>query len=71
MLINNPLTKAEGIDVKVYTYLYYSLSITSSLVCGAIVAVIIMLYEAITKLIKIIGLNKQDHPLIHSDHKDE
>ena len=71
LLINNPLTKAEGIDVKVYTYLYYSLSITSSLVCGAIVAVIIMLYEAINTLIKIIGLNKQDHPLIHSDHKDE
>ena len=47
LLMNNPLTKAEGIAIEVYKYLYYGLSITSSLVCGAIVAVIIMLYEAI------------------------
>lgn len=67
LLINNPLTEADDINIKIYTYLYYSLSITSSLVCGAIVAVIIMLYEAITTLIKIIGLGIEDHPLINEE----
>ncbi|SHI73207.1 hypothetical protein SAMN04488096_10424 [Mesonia phycicola] len=68
LLINNPLTQADNIHIKVYTYLYYSLSIISSLVCGAIVAVIIMLYEAITTLIKIIGLGVEDHPLINQEN---
>ncbi|MDR6302252.1 hypothetical protein [Mesonia maritima] len=71
LLMNNPLTEAESINTSYYSYLYYVWSSISSIVCGAIVAVIIMLYYTITTLISIVGLNKEDHPLLHNEEPEE
>ena len=69
--MNNPLIEADSIDMKYYSYLYYVWSSISSIVCGAIVAVIIMLYYTITTLISIVGLKVEDHPVLQKEDEDE
>jgi hypothetical protein len=71
LLMNNPLIEADSIDMKYYSYLYYVWSSISSIVCGAIVAVIIMLYYTITTLISIVGLKVEDHPVLQNEDEDE
>lgn len=67
---NIPMTEAENFPKDWYNLLYWATLISSALLCGGIVAVILMLYNTVTNMIEIVGLGVTDHPLVDSKNRD-
>lgn len=72
-IFNIPITEADNVPSNWYTYIYYITLGTSSLLSGALIGVVLMLYNAVSSIIKIVGLGMTDHPLLFKDDskKDE
>lgn len=66
-LFNLPITEAEDVPTNWYASIYYVSLGMSSLLSGALISVVIMLYNAVVNIIKIVGLGETDHPLIYND----
>lgn len=71
-LFNIPITEADNVPSTWYSTLYYSSLGISALLSGALISVVLMLFNAVSSIIKIVGLGIEDHPLIFKDeNKDE
>ncbi len=70
-ILNIPITKAENVPPSWYSSIYYVSLGLSSILSGALISVALMLYNAVTSIIKIVGLGISDHPLISSDKDSE
>lgn len=68
---NIPMTEADNFPKDWLNLLYWATLISSSLLCGGIVAVILMLYNTVTNMIDIVGLGIEDHPLVESENRDQ
>lgn len=68
---NLPVTEAENVPSEWYTYIYYTSIIVSSILSGGLISVVLMLYNAVTSIIKVVGLGKEDHPIILKEEDDE
>ncbi len=66
-ILNIPITKAENVPPSWYSSIYYVSLGLSSILSGALISVALMLYNAVTSIIKIVGLGISDHPLIISE----
>lgn len=63
LLFNLPVTESENVPAHWFNIVYYiSLGISSTL-SAALIVVVIMLYNTIQNIIKIVGLGIKDHPL--------
>lgn len=65
--LNLPFNDAKNIPSSWYSTIYYSILMTSSVLSGMMVTVILMLYNIIHNIIIIVGLG-EDHPLIDNDN---
>ncbi|UOB16731.1 hypothetical protein [Abyssalbus ytuae] len=64
LLLNLPITESENVPNNWFNWVYYiSLSI-SSILSASLIVVVIMLYNTVVNIIKIVGLGIKDHPLI-------
>ena len=70
-LFNLPITEAEDVPSNWYATIYYISLGISSILSGALISVVIMLYNAVVNIIKIVGLGVTDHPLISKDEDTE
>ncbi|WP_445731400.1 hypothetical protein [Mariniflexile sp.] len=71
ILLNLPITESDTVPNNWFNSIYYiSLSISSILASGLIV-VVLMLYNTIVNIIKIIGLGMHDHPLADVDQENK
>ena len=70
-VFNIPITEAENVPSNWFTYIYYITLGTSSILSGALIGVVLMLYNAVSSIIKIVGLGIKDHPLIFKDNDKE
>ena len=71
LLLNLPITESDTVPNNWFNFIYYiSLAISSILTSGLIV-VVLMLYNTIVNIIKIIGLGMNDHPLADVDEEKE
>ncbi len=66
-LFNLPITEAEDVPSNWYASIYYFSLGMSSILSGALISVVIMLYNAVVNIIKIVGLGEKDHPLIYKE----
>jgi MFS family permease len=63
LLFNLPITESDNVPCSWFTTIYYvSLSI-SSLLSAALIMVVLMLYNTVISIIRIVGLGETDHPL--------
>ncbi|MEO6348261.1 MAG: hypothetical protein ABIO60_10180 [Aquaticitalea sp.] len=69
-LFNLPITEAEDVPYQWYVTIYYITLGMSSILSGALISVVIMLYNAVVNIIKIVGLGETDHPLIYKEGDD-
>lgn len=67
-LFNIPITQAENVPLSWFTSIYWATLISSSVISGMLVTVILLLYTTVTNIILIVGLGK-DHPLISSEEE--
>ena len=67
VLLNIPITESDDVPAKWYiTFYYISLGI-SSVLSGALISVVLMLYNTVNNIINIVGLHQEDHPLIYDE----
>lgn len=70
-IFNIPITEAEDVPSNWYSYIYYITLGTSAILSGGLIGVVLMLFNAVSSIIKIVGLGIQDHPLIRDEDEDE
>ncbi len=68
---NIPMTEADNFPASWYSILYWSTLVISSLLCGGIVSVILMLYNTVINMVYIIGMGITDHPLIQAEEDED
>jgi len=73
LIFNLPVTESENIPGNWFTIIYYVSIAVSAILSSALIVVVLMLYNTIINIIKIIGLGKKDHPLIvdEDEKKDD
>jgi len=70
LVFNLPVTESENIPENWFDFIYYVTIAVSAILSSALIVVVLMLYNTIINIIKIIGLGKTDHPLIQQDDDD-
>lgn len=70
-LFNIPITEAENVQTAWFKIIYWATLLASSMISGAMVVVILMLYNTVKNIIYIVGLGKKEHYLIRNPDKDE
>ena len=70
-LLNIPITEAENVPSTWYTSIYYISLALSSLLSGGLISVVLMLFNAVSSIIKIVGLGIEDHPLIFKEDEED
>lgn len=70
-ILNIPITEADNVPNTWYSMIYYISLGISSILSGALISVVLMLYNAVTSIIKIVGLGLSDHPLIYQEDDED
>ena len=70
-LMNIPVTEAENVPSSWYTVIYYISLGLSAILSGGLISVVLMLYNTVVSIIKIVGLGVEDHPLTYQEEEDE
>lgn len=71
LIFNLPVTESETVPDEWYDILYYTTLGISSILSAAIIVVVLMLYNTLSSIIKIVGLELTDHPLVETDPDSE
>ena len=71
LLFNLPITESENVPNNWFSMIYYTTLAISSILSAALIVVVLMLYNTVSSMIKIIGLGMTDHPLIVKDEECE
>ncbi len=70
-LMNIPVTEADNVPNSWYSAIYYVSLGLSAILSGGLIVVVLMLYNTVDSIIKIVGLGKVDHPLIYDDTDED
>lgn len=71
LLFNLPVTESENIPENWFKTIYYITIGVSAVLSSALIVVILMLYNTIINIIKIVGLGMTDHPLAKPNDSEE
>ncbi|WP_339141171.1 hypothetical protein [Croceitalea sp. MTPC5] len=63
LLFNLPITESENVPSNWYSSIYYISLGLSSILSASLIVVVLMLYNTVVNIIKIVGLGQKDHPL--------
>jgi hypothetical protein len=63
LLFNLPITESENVPSNWFYMIYYFSLGVSSILGAALIMVVIMLYDTVVSIIKIVGLGHTDHPM--------
>lgn len=70
-LFNTNITQSDQIPAHWFDVIYYTILIISSCLCGALISVVLMLYNTVTNIIQIVGLGEEAHPLLYEEEEKE
>lgn len=63
LLLNLPITESDTVPDNWFNMIYYISLAISSIIAAGLIVVVLMLYNTIVNIIKIVGLEMHDHPL--------
>lgn len=70
LILNLPITESDSVPNNWFSIIYYiSLGLSSVLSAGLIV-VVLMLYNTVVNIIKIVGLGMHNHPLVFNEEDE-
>jgi len=70
LLLNLPITESESVPANWFSIIYYISLGISSILSASLIVVVLMLYNTVVNIIKIVGLGIKDHPLADYDAGD-
>lgn len=62
-----PLRETDNVPASVYQVYFYVALVGAAILGGLVVSIVLMLYTTVRDMIAIVGLGKEDHPLIETD----
>ncbi|MHA7943994.1 hypothetical protein ACJOV8_013040 [Formosa sp. 3Alg 14/1] len=68
---NIPIAESENVPTSWFKIIYWTTLASTSIISGMMITVILMLYNAVTNLIAIIGLGDEEHPLLSKEDADD
>lgn len=71
LLFNLPVTESENVPNEWFSIVYYMSLAISSILSASLIVVVLMLYNTLSSIIKIVGLGLTDHPLVKSDEDSD
>ena len=71
LLFNLPVTESDNVPANWFTTIYYIALLISALISAALIVVVLMLYNTVVNIIKIVGLGVKDHPLTINEGEKE
>ena len=71
LLFNLPITESDNVPNNWFNVLYYMSLAVSSILSAALIVVVLMLYNTVVNIIKIVGLGIKDHPLAYQEDEKE
>jgi len=71
LIFNLPVTESDNIPENWFSIIYYITLGVSTVLSSALIVVVLMLYNTIVNIIKIVGLGMKDHPLAIKEDEDE
>lgn len=70
LLFNLPITESDNVPTNWFDIIYYLSLGISSILSAALIVVVLMLYNTVVNIIKIVGLGIKDHPLAEVEDED-
>jgi multisubunit Na+/H+ antiporter MnhE subunit len=70
LLFNLPITESDNVPTTWYSSIYYVSLAFSSILSASLIVVVLMLYNTVVNIIKIVGLGQNDHPLMIDENND-
>lgn len=70
LLFNLPITESENVPSNWFNLIYYITMGVSSILSAALIVVVLMLYNTVVNMIKILGLKITDHPLLVQEEEN-
>jgi hypothetical protein len=67
LLLNVPLTESSKLGAGVEAVVYYGALGLTALLGGALVAIVLMIYNAVADMIDVLALGKEEHPLYDTE----
>lgn len=67
LILNLPITESDNVPNNWFNIIYYSSLAISSILSAALIVVVLMLYNTVVNIIKIVGLGQTDHYLTVSE----
>jgi len=71
LLFNLPITESDNVPPNWFSTVYYISLAISSILSAALIVVVLMLYNTVVNIIKIVGLGQKDHPLAQDDDEND
>ncbi len=67
LVLNIPLEESDSLSTEWYNTSYYVILVSSSVLGGMLIAIVMMLHAAIRDMISVVGLQNEDHPLYQEE----
>lgn len=71
LLIIVPLEETEAVPSGWYSTMYYIAIVMSSVLGGLIISVILMLYDAVTDIIDVVGIGTEENPIVSAEQESD
>ncbi|ADV50830.1 hypothetical protein I2486_17615 [Cellulophaga sp. E16_2] len=71
LIFNLPITESDNVPNNWFNAIYYASLIVSSILSSALIVVVLMLYNTVVNIIRIVGLGEKDHPLTLKEDDEE
>lgn len=71
LFLNLPITESDSVPHNWFSTIYYISLAISSILSSALIVVVLMLYNTVSNIIKIVGLGEKDHPLAIQEDEDD
>lgn len=70
LIFNLPITESENVPYNWFNFVYYISLAISSILSSLLIMVVLMLYNTVVNIIKIVGLGIIDHPLVRKEEEE-
>jgi hypothetical protein len=70
LLFNLPITESNNVPEHWFSTLYYISLGISSMLSSALIVVVLLLYNTVVNIIKIVGLGRKNHPFVREQNKE-
>ena len=71
LVLNLPISESQEVENNWYAIIYYTSLGMASILGGGLIAVVTMLYGTVANIIRIVGLQQEDHPLLYTEDTDD